>query len=343
MTIVPKLSSPLTGSPCGRGGMPDLWADRLVADYLRLRSFSKVAAIHGRTRQAVWEVVRRRGGNKYPRNIRESRDWNGRRYYRSGKGGFFRLGTKSRTYLHHDIWRAAHGELPPGHQVVFKNGDKEDCRLENLECLPAETIRARHRTGANQFTAGNAERRIAENMGWITTQARKYHHWYGADLDDLIQQARIAVAESSRTFKKGKGANFLTWASFKIRAHLQRWCKYRHALIHTPDSDRGRAARINVVSIHAPIDDDRELEEILLPQAETVTESADAGDRRALVQRALRRLTARERRILNWRFVDELSLDDIAEKLNLSRARIGQIETGAIRKLRRSRLIRKAT
>lgn len=340
--IVPKLSSPQTGSPCGRRGMPAEWADRIVADYLRLKSCSKVAAIHGRTRQAVWEIIRRRGGNKYPRRFREHRDWNGLRYYRSGHGGFFRLGHQPRTLLHHDVWRHTHGEIPPGHQVLFKNGDQEDFRLENLECLPAEAVRARHRTGANQFTAATAERRIQENMGWIIMQARKYHAWYGADLDDLIQQARIAVARASRTYRPGKGANFLTWASLQIRAELQRWCKYRHALIHTPDSERGRAAHVNVISIHAPLDEDRELEEVLLPQAETVTTEADAGDRRDLIRRALRRLTARERQILNWRFAEELTLEAIAEKLGLSRERIRQIEFMALRKLRRSRLLKKA-
>lgn len=36
---------------------------------------------------------------------------------------------------HRIVWEDAHGEIPKGYKVVFKNGDKKDIRLENLELI----------------------------------------------------------------------------------------------------------------------------------------------------------------------------------------------------------------
>ncbi len=37
--------------------------------------------------------------------------------------------------LHTVLWQQAHGKIPENHVVAFKNGDKTDIRLENLELL----------------------------------------------------------------------------------------------------------------------------------------------------------------------------------------------------------------
>lgn len=37
--------------------------------------------------------------------------------------------------VHLLVWEAANGPLPRGHAVVFKNGDKRDIRLDNLELI----------------------------------------------------------------------------------------------------------------------------------------------------------------------------------------------------------------
>ncbi|BBP95923.1 hypothetical protein BSFA1_10520 [Burkholderia sp. SFA1] len=37
--------------------------------------------------------------------------------------------------LHVLAWQAAHGAIPVGHVVVFRNGDRSNAALENLECI----------------------------------------------------------------------------------------------------------------------------------------------------------------------------------------------------------------
>lgn len=38
-------------------------------------------------------------------------------------------------YVHQIVWEQHHGEIPEKHIVVFKNGDRTDIRIENLDCI----------------------------------------------------------------------------------------------------------------------------------------------------------------------------------------------------------------
>lgn len=42
------------------------------------------------------------------------------------------------------IWTPEHGPLPAGHALAFKNGDRTDIRLDNLECISRRTLMARN-------------------------------------------------------------------------------------------------------------------------------------------------------------------------------------------------------
>ena len=33
------------------------------------------------------------------------------------------------------IWKQANGPVPDGHNIVFRDGDTQNCVLENLECI----------------------------------------------------------------------------------------------------------------------------------------------------------------------------------------------------------------
>lgn len=46
--------------------------------------------------------------------------------------------------VHVLVWEAANGPVPRGHAVVFRNGDKTDIRLENLECLSRADLMQRN-------------------------------------------------------------------------------------------------------------------------------------------------------------------------------------------------------
>jgi hypothetical protein len=46
--------------------------------------------------------------------------------------------------LQRHLWAAAHGAIPPGHVIVFKDGNRAHCRLENLDCITRRALMARN-------------------------------------------------------------------------------------------------------------------------------------------------------------------------------------------------------
>jgi hypothetical protein len=71
--------------------------------------------------------------------------------------------------LQRHVWAEAHGPIPSGHAVAFKNGDKRDCRLENLELLSRADLMKRN-------TVHNLPKPLAQAVqliGAITRQIRK--------------------------------------------------------------------------------------------------------------------------------------------------------------------------
>jgi hypothetical protein len=45
---------------------------------------------------------------------------------------------------HLRVWEAAYGPVPPGHAVLFRNGHREDVRLENLELISRSALMRRN-------------------------------------------------------------------------------------------------------------------------------------------------------------------------------------------------------
>lgn len=66
-------------------------------------------------------------------------------YERSTKDGYIEVKTaEPRTFelKHRVVWGKVHGEIPSGHALVFKNMNKQDCRIENLMLISrAELVR----------------------------------------------------------------------------------------------------------------------------------------------------------------------------------------------------------
>lgn len=46
--------------------------------------------------------------------------------------------------VHLILWESVNGPLPPGHAIAFRNGDKTDIRLENLELLTRRALMQRN-------------------------------------------------------------------------------------------------------------------------------------------------------------------------------------------------------
>jgi hypothetical protein len=145
---------------------PEL-VQRMYADYLRLRSAEKVGKIYGRSRQSVFGIFQDRGLECFGKKFLPVVEYNGRRFTAQkvcGRHKYLRETTRGRggryktVYLHHLIWEERYGAVPPGHKLVFKDGNHMNCEISNLLCLTNSDQVRRGATGANQFTKTAGER-----------------------------------------------------------------------------------------------------------------------------------------------------------------------------------------
>jgi RNA polymerase sigma factor (sigma-70 family) len=327
----------------GRRGLPKDWVELMYADYLRLKSLRKTAALYGRTNQNLHDIFKRRGFCT-KRKLHEPVLYKGKKYTPC-KGGLRRTDDRQRrcqrkNFLHHAIWEDNFGPIPERHEVTFANGDRSDFRPENLICLSAAEMRRRNASGENQHTKSAGEKRVLENMGFIVQRAQRHAATFGADLDDLIQEGRLAVMRASRTFRKDKGVKFLTYASFWIRSRMETHCRRHSKAVRLPSTGK---AFVNCVSLDEPMgeDGDRTLADVMLIEDESVTTSADFAMKSEALRRVIKRLPRQMRIVLEGRFWEGKTLEEIALKLRVTRERIRQIEFAALRRLRKSRVLKR--
>lgn len=105
-------------------------------------------------------------------------EWNGKRYRRYPDANqysdrnYYKSYTDE-TYLHRDIWRRHHGEIPDGYQIHHVDGDPSNNDIENLELVDAKEHQSQH--------ARERIQAILEEHGdlpWrdkLTRESRKWH------------------------------------------------------------------------------------------------------------------------------------------------------------------------
>jgi hypothetical protein len=71
------------------------------------------------------------------------------------------------TQLHRRLWEQHHGPVPPGHVVAFRNGDRGDCAIGNLECISRADLARRNTMW------GRLPRELAEAIQLNTALKRK--------------------------------------------------------------------------------------------------------------------------------------------------------------------------
>ena len=69
--------------------------------------------------------------------------FNGRKYSKTEKG-YYICTTIPHPYLHVDIWKATHGEIPKGYEIPHRDFNPSNNALENLQCLSRKEHRQIH-------------------------------------------------------------------------------------------------------------------------------------------------------------------------------------------------------
>jgi RNA polymerase primary sigma factor len=179
------------------------------------------------------------------------------------------------------------------------------------------------------------QRLVESNLRFVVSYAKRYRA-FGVPFLDLIHEGNLGLIEAARRFDAGRNVKFITYAVWWIR----------QAILHLLTGET-RAASAASVSLDAPAgnagDDGPELWERLEQEIEPPAEAALV--RRALhdqIRDALKDLDDKERQVVALRFGlnrrhDPRTLQEIGDRLHLTRERVRQIESRAKDKLRRSR------
>jgi RNA polymerase primary sigma factor len=190
-------------------------------------------------------------------------------------------------------------------------------------------------------------RLVEANLRFVVSYAKRYRA-AGVPLLDLIHQGNLGLIEAARRFDPGRNVKFITYAVWWIReAMMHVLADQTRAFCFPPKLFAVLRAGAPDVSLNDPVsaDGSRQLGDTL-PQA-IVPHVEDAlihqSDLDALAS-ALNELDGKEREVVRLRFgfgTDEpRTLQEIGDRLHLSRERVRQIESRAKDKLRRSSKLR---
>lgn len=332
-----------TKGRCGRRGLPKALTDAMYADYLRLKSLAKVAALYGRTRQAMHDILARRQQTR-AKKLHVPVVMFGGVKFTPGKNGYLRRTKRAgwkEQQLHRVIWQKAHGPIPEGWNVHFKDGNKRNFALENLECAPLAEISSKTATGENGATHARREKLMQSMARFITREANRYAHAFGVTADDLLQVGHLEALKLAKKHDENKGGFY--GYSFRQIQRVMRVAAQRSAhSVSVPDA-RFFDSGISTVSLNAPVGDDpdgQSFADVIASDTCISSEILD-NEQSQLLSSAIAELTEREQLVLRARFYEDRTLDDIATELRLSRERIRQIELDAISRLKKNTHVRR--
>jgi RNA polymerase primary sigma factor len=194
-------------------------------------------------------------------------------------------------------------------------------------------------------------RLVESNLRFVVSYAKRYRG-LGVSFLDLIHEGNLGLIEAARRFDPQRNVKFITYAVWWIREAMMHVLSDQtrafsfppklFAMLHNAPDD---------VSLNEPLASDQQnggegRERLdLLPQDQVPIddEMIHQADLDELLD-ALDDLDGKEREVVRLRFGfeddQEHTLQEIGERLHLSRERVRQIETRAKEKLRRSAKLR---
>lgn len=210
---------------------------------------------------------------------------------------------------------------------------------------------------------------IRVNLAVAMQEARRYEG-RGIDLEDLHQVASMALVKAVRSYDPDKATDLMAFVVPSIRGELRRWFRDKGWMVRPPRSiqelraevtaaqehlaqELGRSARPSDVADHLSIGVGEVTEATLASRCFSVdsldtTAASDAAPRelvhrepgyaqveaRVMLGPLVRELSARERRILELRFVDGASQAEIGQELGVTQTQVSRLLSSIVARLR---------
>ncbi len=207
---------------------------------------------------------------------------------------------------------------------------------------------------------------IVASTLWIATRSARRFVDRGEPFDDLVQVARLGLLKAIDRFDPSHGVHFGAYATPTIVGELRRHFRDHTWSVHVPrrakdlrpavnaanedlGKELGRSPRVTEIAERLRIPTDVVIEALeannayrahTLDAAGTGQSTAvDGGFEESLdrevVAGLLDRLQPRERKILQLRFFDELSQEQIASQIGTSQVHVGRLIAASLAELRR--------
>jgi len=204
---------------------------------------------------------------------------------------------------------------------------------------------------------------IEDHLQLATRLARRFRH-RGVENDDLVQVARLALVKAASGYDPSRGS-FVPFASTTIRGELKRYFRDHAWVVRPPrriqDLQAAMAAQRDLQpqevepeqmadSLGENVADVREAMAARgCYTCDSIDAAEDSGhpfgesedgfgavENRLMLKRLWRGLARDERRLLQWRFFDELTQQQIADNLGISQMQVSRRLSKLLARLRAS-------
>lgn len=197
------------------------------------------------------------------------------------------------------------------------------------------------------------------NMQVAEAVARRYAH-RGIPLEDLTQVAYVALVRSVGAYDPDRGEDLLSFVVPNVQGEIRRHFRDQGWSIRPPREVQRAHSRILRSDVQRDRYDAGSLERLAADVEESVDvvrealvardgfdllsldrptdaggstldvvdagdHAADAAEARAMLEPLVASMEERERQILSWRFVDELSQRQIAERLDMTQVQVSRL------------------
>ena len=227
---------------------------------------------------------------------------------------------------------------------------RDIAKLPRLTIDEERSLGACIRDGRGEVADKALTRLVEANLRFVVSYAKRYRG-LGVSFLDLIHEGNLGLIEAARRFDPSRNVKFITYAVWWIREALMHvLADQTRAICFPPKRFATLHRNIADVSLSDPVSGrgDRsggELADVLAldlvpPIEDEMIHQSDLDE----LTVALRDLDGKEREVVRLRFGLEddepRTLQEIGDRLHLSRERVRQIESRAKEKLRRSERLR---
>jgi RNA polymerase sigma-B factor len=165
----------------------------------------------------------------------------------------------------------------------------------------------------------DARRQLIElHLPLVRSLARRFRA-RGEGLDDLTQVGAVGLIKAVDRFDRSRGSSLAAYAVPTIVGEIRRYLRDLAGPVSVPRGDREAGVVVHAVP----------LEDAVTPAA-----APEPADERVLLERGLRALPRRQRRIVQLHYFGDLSQRGIATELGLSQVHVSRLLNESLGRLR---------